>query len=70
MAGGKRVRLNKFQKQLKAYNAYIPPKDTLFDEIQAFWEQQKDNAKDIKELGCLEYRMWGFIERIVKRRGK
>ena len=67
MAGGKRVRLDKFQKQLKEYNAHIPPKDTLFEEIQAFYEQQKDNAKDIKELGCLEYRMWGFIERIAGR---
>jgi len=67
MAGGKRVRLGVFEKQLKEYNAYIPPKDTLFDEIQTFWEQQKENAEEIKKLGHVEYRMWGFIERIAGR---
>jgi len=40
-------------------------KDTLFDEILAFYEQQKDNAECIKKLGHVEYRMWGFIKRIA-----
>jgi len=58
-------RLTKFEKQLREYNNFIPPKDTLFDEIRAFYEQQKDNAECIKKLGHVEYRMWEFIGRII-----
>ena len=45
-------------------------KDTLFDEIKAFYEQQKDNAEEIKKLGHVEYRMWEFIRRIAIRGGE
>lgn len=46
----------------------LPPGMTLLEEIDAFYRQQKSNGGIIERLGHLEYRMWGFIKRIARRK--
>jgi hypothetical protein len=44
-------------------------KDTLTDEIRAFYAQNKANKRVIQDLGHVEYRMFDLIERLINLKG-